>query len=811
MNDLTLQMIKSNDSFMSIYEKLCTSVIDKNEAKALLSIAILFLRNSNQIINKLGYRIIVLYSNQYNDYRPLYEISINEGLYPISAFIDRKELIKKKRNIFIELNAAFLENYKSNLTYFTEQQNNLKTDFSENIEKSLSVIAPTSYGKTDLIITLLAEKYSKNICVLTPTKSLLHQTKKRIIDAKISDIRKIVVNAEMYNSKDKSCIAVLTQERLMRLLKDNPELKFDYVIIDEAHDLLQDSERANILATAIIILEKRNSNTKFKFLTPFLNNSESLTIENTDFNIAQLKINEYVKTEKIYVYDIRNKSGLSLYDQFLGKSFTIKEETSNLTDIAFILKHAAEKNIIYFNKPTDIERFAIRLINTLPDIEIPDDLEQAIENISEYVSENYYLVKALKKGVIYHHGSVPDVVRIFIEYLYQKYTEVKFVITSSTLLEGVNIPASKIFIMDNKKGKKYLYPSSFKNLIGRVCRFNEIFSNKEKDLKKLEPEIYLIVGDYYSKNVNIEKYLNKIFSEKQNIDKVENILLKNKDKSDEKDLKLYENAREFIENYEPNTIKDSSVRKVHTKIGSACIVNSVREFDIFENEDFIQESVEILFDTKSISDVNSLINIISDEFLIYAKDDDNLKRFENLPTRNYYKMFLSWIHESQPFNLLVSKTVKYWNSLEIQKKDTIVYVGKWGDLTKNGGHNKYWTDISTKNENEKINLAIVRIKEEQDFVSNYLLKYIEVLNDVNAIEDNFYNKLKYGTTNQEEIVLIKNGFSVALAKIIVEKYKKFYKINFHDCSYELNEDVIDEMKKNKENGIIIYETRGNII
>ena len=64
MNDLTLQMIKSNDSFMSIYEKLCTSVIDKNEAKALLSIAILFLRNSNQIINKLGYRIIVLYSNQ---------------------------------------------------------------------------------------------------------------------------------------------------------------------------------------------------------------------------------------------------------------------------------------------------------------------------------------------------------------------------------------------------------------------------------------------------------------------------------------------------------------------------------------------------------------------------------------------------------------------------------------------------------------------------------------------------------------------------------------------------------------------------
>ena len=49
MNDLTLQMIKSNDSFMSIYEKLCTSVIDKNEAKALLSCNLSF----NLIIIKL--------------------------------------------------------------------------------------------------------------------------------------------------------------------------------------------------------------------------------------------------------------------------------------------------------------------------------------------------------------------------------------------------------------------------------------------------------------------------------------------------------------------------------------------------------------------------------------------------------------------------------------------------------------------------------------------------------------------------------------------------------------------------------------
>lgn len=811
MNDLTISMIKNNKDFLSKYEKLCVSKFDKKEALALLSVAVLFLRSSNQTINNLGYRIIILYSNITKDYSPLYEISINEGLYPISAFIDKKNLVKKDRNVFIEFNSAFLENYKIKSNYYTEEQNYIKTGFSDNLEKSVSVIAPTSYGKTDLIINLLSEKQHSNVCVITPTKSLLHQTKKRIIKAKIPDVKKIVVNAEMYNSEDRSCIAVLTQERLMRLLKSNSDLHFDYVIIDEAHDLLQNSERANMLASAIIILEKRNRNTRFKFLTPFLDNAESLQIENTNFNIEQLKINECVKTEKIYKYDIRNKTGLSLYDQFLSESFPIKNEPVNLEDFEFILKHSAEKNIIYFNKPTDIELFTNKLINTLPDIELSSDLKKAIDNISEYVSDNYYLVKALKKGIIYHHGSVPDVIRIYIEHLYQTYDEIKFVITSSTLLEGVNIPASKIFIMDNRKGKKYLYPSSFKNLIGRICRFNEIFNENEKDLQKLEAEVYLIIGDYFQKRVNIDKFLKNIFSEKQKKDKIENILLKGKIKSDKETSRLYENAKEFIENYEPNTIKDKSLRKVNTVIGSICIANNVREFDIFENETYIQKSLERLFNTKSISDVDKLINIIADEFLIYVKNDDNLKRFENIPTRNYYKMFLTWIHDSQPFNILVTKTLHYWNSLISRNGDTVVFVGKWGDLTKNGGHKTYWTDISRKNENEKINLAIVRIKEEQDFVSNSLLKFIEVLNDINALDDSFYNKLKYGTTNQEEIIFIKNGFSVALAKIIVEKYKKFYSVNLSDCSYELNKDVIEEMKKDNINGIIIYETRGNII
>lgn len=37
---------------------------------------------------------------------------------------------------------------------------------------------------------------------------------------------------------------------------------------------------------------------------------------------------------------------------------------------------------------------------------------------------------------------------------------------------------------------------------------------------------------------------------------------------------------------------------------------------------------------------------------------------------------------------------------------------------------KYWTDITEKDEYEKVNLAIVRLKEEYDFIDNELVKYI---------------------------------------------------------------------------------------
>ena len=83
------------------------------------------------------------------------------------------------------------------------------------------------------------------------------------------------------------------------------------------------------------------------------------------------------------------------------------------------------------NKPTDIEKFALALADVLPEVD-SELIQNACDNISEYLQPQYNLLTCLRRGIIYHHGSVPDVIRIYIEDLYKKEDAVKYVITSST-------------------------------------------------------------------------------------------------------------------------------------------------------------------------------------------------------------------------------------------------------------------------------------------------------------------------------------------------------------------------------------------
>lgn len=805
-HDLTIRIL-NNTNFSNAYEEfLLEKGMSRGKYIAILSIATLFINSSNENVRKLGYRIIVIYCNRVKDYKPLYDISVNSGIIPVSQFIEDKLASEKEKNFFTEINAAYSKNFVINNIFCSLQQKELVDFYNYNRNDSLSVVAPTSYGKTDLILHTVKNNADKNICVITPTKSLLAQTKARIVQANKPKREKIITHPEMYSGNEDRLVAVMTQERVLRLLQKAERVFFDYVIIDEAHSLLHDDDRNMLLASVILVLEKRNPDTVFKFLTPFLCDANNIKVRYAGYSLKTYKVDEYIKTEKLYVAELRDKHAKEfyLYDQFINKFYKIDELTTT-SEWDFVNGHSGVKNIIYFNKPKDIESFVQIMISERQEI-LDEKILEVCKNIAEYVHPDYRLIECVKRGVIYHHGAVPEPVRMYIERLYAELNDIKYVVTSSTLLEGVNLPADKMFIMDNKKGQSNLSPSDFKNLIGRVCRFSQIFDRDTGSLTKLEPEIYLVVGRYFSANANAKKFIqDSMYVEKTINDELKNVLLE-KTTINQENQDKFENAQEFIENSEGGIIQDYSLRKVKTETGKICFMNNITEFDIFSHEEDIEKvSKRIKENGRLIDNTNVLFEALNRMFFSKITDDNNIKRFDNEETRRFYKMFLDWRISNTSLNQMISSFMRYWKGLIKDKdKEKLIFVGRWGDTTRDGVM-PLWTDISKKTEEQLINLAIVRIKEEQDFLDNVLLKYIEVLNDLELLEESLYLRIKYGTDDKKIITCTRNGISLSLAKQIVENYMDYVEIDVLNDTVSFREGMVEAMRQAGENEIMICE------
>jgi hypothetical protein len=808
MSSFTIKMLRKT-KLSILYGKLIRRErLSVSEREALLKIALILINAGDENTQELGYRIIVIYGNLFDDYVPLYDISLNKGYVPVLKVIEkhprlRSQFREKFFNIYISSSA---ELYREDGLYLTYQQHNLKEFFNINTKKSVAIIAPTSYGKSELIVNFCNRNPATNICIIVPTKALLAQTRRRLLKSlNARSNRKIITHPEMYNIGDSCFIAVLTQERLLRLLRKDVTLSFDTAFIDEAHNALDSDQRNVLLAKAIALLEFRNKNIAFKFLTPFLVDSNNLKARYTDYNIEQFKISESIKTERYYSINFNNGGILKAYDQYLNEFIPITEEKYS-DDIHFIEKKCASKNIIYLNSPPKIERFAKRLISKTKIID-DEELILACKDISRFLHSEYVLIDCLKRGFAYHHGSVPDIVRLYIEHLFSKNDNVSIIITSSTLLEGVNVPAEKLFLLEYTKGNRKLSPSQFKNLSGRVCRFNEIFSDRGSSLKMLEPAIYVIGSEYVRSDANIENFLmNSVKIDKTIKDEPENVLLKATEIDDD-NLNDKQQADEMLENIQKG-ITGEKAKYAETDVGTLCFLNNINEIPILEYEHQIAESIEHIEGHK-LNTPELLLKTISDSFIKYINKNHpeylRLSRLNEESAQKFYSMFIKWRMRSASYREMIRSFLRYWDKEDVEK---IVYVGKWGD-TKKEGHRELWVDISAKNIKERVNLSIVRIKEEQDFVDNIIIKYVEVLYELNLVDETLYLKIKYGTDDNRKIIMIKNGISSTLASLLIKKYMKFVSIDIETNQVKIASGIIENMRMNGENRVLIFEVGFN--
>ncbi|QQX59716.1 DEAD/DEAH box helicase [Pseudomonas chlororaphis] len=818
MEELTIRKL-GNTKFKGLYFQLLKGdELESSQIVKLLAIAVLLLNHKTPEIRRLGYRIILFYGNSSGQYQALYDVALNSGLHPVSAVISSyfSEDDHRSESFIRNIVGSYVDTFRDQGIVLTEQQDALRTFVQSEYRKSSVVVAPTSYGKSELIIQSVRENPDKRVLILVPSKALLAQTKKRLIYADIEGLGKVVTHPEMFSMERNNRAFVLTQERLNRLLNENASLTFDMVFVDEAHNLLQSDRRNELLAAMLCILGARNPETSFKFLTPFLCDELNVRVRFLDMTPSGFKIDEYIKSERFYIRDFRAGKGetkLKLYDHFLNDSMEFDRKYANCFEL--IKGEALSKNIVYGNKKKSIESFAVELAAVLPSVNCPL-IQTACDELEEIFDRRYKLISCLRKGVMYHHGSIPDTIRLYLENLFSSSKKMKFLVCNSTLLEGVNLPIERLFVYDFTKGRSYLTSSQFKNLVGRVNRFSEVFAlGAEAALKKLESSIYLLgVDGYTSKRADLETFYKKAVNvSKVDKDTVSNVLLEATKIVEGKVADRYEDAVERLENLHPGVVQDRECKYVTTQVGKLLIANSVSEIDVFSQEEAIESKIR-----RSV-EANGVINTVDRLMLAIAKSfidhfDENreysdLLRLKQEAARNFYAMILDWKLKKYSVKQTIRLTLAYWKKLVENSHSDHVFVGKWGDATY--GESKYenWVRISKKDDAERINLAIVRLKDEDDFFDNKIFKFVEVLNGVGALDPGFYKLIKYGTADDTKIKLIRDGYSHGLADLMLERYPETVRV-ISGGEVEVSPRLVSMMVANDESDLLIFEAKMNL-
>jgi hypothetical protein len=758
-----LTLINKIPLFKTALEKLTTGEdLSASEKTYILACAIIFLKHYDAdkrltSYAEFSYYIILKYSVRYGDYLPLYDFSANFGFYPIV-----KAILENKLTDQTSLNDCFLdievEKFKNETYIETYHQYKGKKNLLEDQENELTYIAPTSFGKSAVIIDCIHKYDSPNIKIgiVVPTKSLLMQTYRMISNAGLN--KKIIIHDEMYQDET-SFIAIFTQERSLRLLSKF-NVHFDLLFIDEAHNILKDDSRSVLLSRLLSKNRLLNPQHRVIYLSPLIDNVNSLKVA-TDQIINEHKIPFNIKEPEIYEYKLNQE--VYKYNRFVNAHY-LRETEANL--FRYIINQAKQKNFLYNYRPVSIERLAKQLSEYVQAGPITPALADLVRILKQEVHEKFYVVDYITHGIIYLHGKLPDLIKEYLESKFRDLPEIKFIIANSVILEGMNLPIDNLYIL-NTRG---LYGKELTNLIGRVNRLNTIFTPDRNNLEKLLPPVHFVNSeDYNRKDSNMTNKI-ELLRSRTFKDSIENPTLEEFD-FDELNVAKDQKERK-LELYEQVQKNESFLNKIplddKERLKQYLIETGISAF-----YKFIDTVVEILhgriIQITSRNDWQNMamMDKINDLFIQGISDikDHEFHRLSSQEARNYYDFHVT-VSQRRALKQNIIYQFDYFEKRVADNKPIFYFGETYGERQRDPQiippEPQTYIDLSLKTDTQLINLAIVKLKMEDDFVSFKLNKLIIMMYDYKLISRDEYNYYIYGTTDQNKIDLTKIGLSINL-------------------------------------------------
>lgn len=325
--------------------------------------------------------------------------------------------------------------------------------------KNIAVSAPTSFGKSFVIDAFIKIKKPKNIILIVPTIALTDETRRRLYK-KFANEYKIITTTEVEPAEKN--IFIFPQERAINYLEKVEH--FDIMIIDEFYkaSTLFDKTRSPSLVKAIIKIGAK-SKQKY-FLAP---------------NISTLEENPFTADMEFIHLDFNTV--------FLEKHELYKEINKNIelkSNILIDLLNAKEtKSLIYAGTYTNIDNVSNLILSKFQEKNC-DLLNQFANWLGKNYDYNWSLTNLIKRGTGIHNGRLHRSLSQIQIKLFEDENGINNIISTSSIIEGVNTSAENVIIWMNKNGNSNLNDFTYRNIIGRSGRMFKHFIGKVYILDK---------------------------------------------------------------------------------------------------------------------------------------------------------------------------------------------------------------------------------------------------------------------------------------------------------------------------------------
>ena len=374
--------------------------------------------------------------------------------------------------------------------------NRFQRDFWSNAQQNkwLSVSASTAAGKSYIVRRWIHERLAavdEFLCAyLVPTRALIEEVGRELTRQLngLAAVRTLPWDDDIGSTARE--VLVFTQERLHLLLQKEPQLTVDLLFVDEAQKFGDDS-RGVLLQQVLDEVVQRSVDCQVVFASP-LSENPGLLLEGSPAGAdsAELVGQTVTVTQNLlWVNQVPRKPTLWDVEVVEGGSNTRigqvrlqarpQPSSKRLSLVAVALGRSASSNVVYVNGPARAEVAASQIFEALgEEADVSDDprIQALRELCQQTIHENYSLAEFIRRGVGFHYGNIPLLIRTEIEELFREGL-LRYLVCTSTLLEGVNLPCQTLFVLGPERGPgNKMTAADFWNLAGRAGRWGQEFA-----------------------------------------------------------------------------------------------------------------------------------------------------------------------------------------------------------------------------------------------------------------------------------------------------------------------------------------------